>query len=39
MSDNKNKFIESGKKFYDPNIDRKTKIMDESFTLTKDGFP
>ena len=39
MSDNKNKFIESGKKFYDPNIDRKTKIMDDSFTLTKDGIP
>ena len=39
MSDNKNKFIESGKKFSDPNIDRKKKMMDESFTLTKDGFP
>ena len=35
----KEKALKSGKKFYDPNIDRKTKIMDESFSLTSDGFP
>ena len=33
------KLITDDKKFYDPNIDRKNKIYNEAFKVTKDGTP
>ena len=33
------KVIADDKKFYDPNIDRKNKIYNEAFKVTKDGTP